>query len=404
MSKELPLYQDYVNFVKRCLLMCGLYPYERSIVSRYLPFLWILTYCIDFCAMINFVRLHITEISAITACLSLLSAIVNMTIRASRFVICREKLVHVANTLEALFQETAMQQPPDSPVFQFMLPFYRLGYYQYVCMASTSFLYSIKPLIGLTIRHAKRSTPFPSIFPLPIDSTAFFVAHYLLEVSMCYSFCVITSGVDAFFTMCAFRMSSVFRAMAVELEELSKRRNGKHTEQVLRNCIDRHVTLIKCREIMEEIYGPIIFSVMMTNCLGMCALIFEVTKVNAAMPIDKIVRITLYLTGKVLQTFMYTWPGDVVTSEEVYCNNWYEDTSAKTGKLALTILMQKSLILRACRLMAVTVDLFAKVVQFHPYISLSRKLILFLTSMQNVKLYVFMCSYYLTVRRTFGSI
>nr|XP_033342114.1 uncharacterized protein LOC117229634 [Megalopta genalis] len=257
-----------------------------------------------------------------------------------------------------------MQQPPDSPVFQFMLPFYRLGYYQYVCMASTSFLYSIKPLIGLTIRHAKRSTPFPSIFPLPIDSTAFFVAHYLLEVSMCYSFCVITSGVDAFFTMCAFRMSSVFRAMAVELEELSKRRNGKHTEQVLRNCIDRHVTLIKCREIMEEIYGPIIFSVMMSNCLGMCALIFEVTKVNAAMPIDKIVRITLYLTGKVLQTFMYTWPGDVVTSEEVYCNNWYEDTSAKTGKLALTILMQKSLILRACRLMAVTVDLFAKFLQF----------------------------------------
>nr|XP_033329053.1 uncharacterized protein LOC117221875 [Megalopta genalis] len=197
-----------------------------------------------------------------------------------RFVICREKLIHVADTLEALFQETAMQQPPDSPAFQFMLPFYRLGYYHCVCIVSTGILYSIKPLIGVTIRNANRSTPFPSISPLPIDTTAFFVAHYMLEVAVCYSFCIITSGVDAFFTLCAFRMCSVFRAMAVELEELPKRRSDGNAEQVLRNCIDRHVTLIKCREIMEEIYGPIIFSVMMTNCLGMCALIFEVTKVS----------------------------------------------------------------------------------------------------------------------------
>ncbi|XP_078043607.1 odorant receptor 82a-like [Augochlora pura] len=367
MPKELLSYQDYVNFVKRCLLMCGLYPYQRTFASRYLPFFWILGYCVDFCALINFFRLHITEISAITACLSVLSGIVNMTIRTSRFVICREKLIHVADTLESLFQETAMQQPPDSPAFQFMLPFYRLGYYHYVCMVSTAFLYSTKPLIGLTIRHANRSTPFPAIYPLPIDSTAFFVAHYLLEVSICYSFCIITSGVDAFFTLCAFRMSSVFRAMAVELEELPKQGNIETTEQVLRNCVDRHVTLIKCRQIMEEIYGPIIFSVMMTNCLGMCALIFEVTKANAAIAVEKAVAITLYLTGKVLQTFMYTWPGDVVTSEsdvfrqEVYCNNWYEDTSNKSGKLAFMILMQRSVILRACRLMAVTVDLFAKI-------------------------------------------
>ncbi|XP_076282525.1 odorant receptor 4-like isoform X2 [Lasioglossum baleicum] len=368
MPKELPLYQEYADFVKRCLLMCGLYPYQQSVASKYLPIFWILGYCLDFCALINFFRLHITEISAITACLSVLSGIVNMTIRASRFVICKEKLVQVTDTLEALFEETSMQQPSSSPAFHFMLSFYRLGYYHYVCMVSTAFLYSTKPLIGVTIRHANRSTPFPAVYPLPIDSTAFFVAQYLLEVSICYSFCIITSGVDAFFTLCAFRMSSVFRAMAVELEEFPKRRdNGESNEQVLRRCIDRHVTLIKCRDTIQEIYGPIIFSVMMTNCLGMCALIFDVSKASAAIAVEKAVAITLYLTGKILQTFMYTWPGDVVTSEcdifrqEVYCNNWYEDLNTKTGKLTLTILMQKSVILRACKLMAVTVDLFAKI-------------------------------------------
>nr|XP_033329047.1 uncharacterized protein LOC117221870 [Megalopta genalis] len=76
----------------------------------------------------------------------------------------------------------------------------------------------------------------------------------------------------------------------------------------------------------------------------------------------------LYLIGKTLQTFMYTWPADMVTTEsdgfrqEVYCSNWYEDISAKTGKLTLTILMQKSVILKACRLMVVSVDLFAKII------------------------------------------
>ncbi|XP_076282530.1 odorant receptor 4-like isoform X5 [Lasioglossum baleicum] len=261
-----------------------------------------------------------------------------------------------------------MQQPSSSPAFQFMLSFYRLGYYHYVCMVSTAFLYTTKPLIGVTIRHANRSTPLPADYPLPIDSTAFFVAQYLLEVSICYSFWIITSGVDAFFTLCAFRMSSVFRAMAVELEEFPKRQNnGESNEQVLRRCIDRHVTLIKCRDTIQEIYGPIIFTIMMTNCLGMCALIFDVSKASAAIAVEKAVAITLYLTGKVLQTFTYTWPGDVVTNEcdifrqEVYCNNWYEDLNTKTGKLTLTILMQKPVILRACKLMTVTVDLFAKI-------------------------------------------
>ncbi|XP_076282528.1 odorant receptor 4-like isoform X3 [Lasioglossum baleicum] len=325
MPKELPLYQEYTDFVKRCLLMCGLYPYQQSVASKYLLIFWILGYCLESCALINFARLHITEISAITACLSVLSSIVNMTIKASRFVICKEKLVQVTDTLEALFEETSMQQPSSSPAFQFMLSFYRLGYYHYVCM-------------------------------------------YLLEVSICYSFWIITSGVDAFFTLCAFRMSSVFRAMAVELEEFPKRQNnGESNEQVLRRCIDRHVTLIKCRDTIQEIYGPIIFTIMMTNCLGMCALIFDVSKASAAIAVEKAVAITLYLTGKVLQTFTYTWPGDVVTNEcdifrqEVYCNNWYEDLNTKTGKLTLTILMQKPVILRACKLMTVTVDLFAKI-------------------------------------------
>ncbi|XP_076282529.1 odorant receptor coreceptor-like isoform X4 [Lasioglossum baleicum] len=176
------------------------------------------------------------------------------------------------------------------------------------------------------------------------------------------SFDTVTSGLSI-----ANRLNRVFRG-AVSAREFPKRQNnGESNEQVLRRCIDRHVTLIKCRDTIQEIYGPIIFTIMMTNCLGMCALIFDVSKASAAIAVEKAVAITLYLTGKVLQTFTYTWPGDVVTNEcdifrqEVYCNNWYEDLNTKTGKLTLTILMQKPVILRACKLMTVTVDLFAKI-------------------------------------------
>nr|XP_031834905.1 uncharacterized protein LOC116428026 [Nomia melanderi] len=300
MSKELPVYRDYTSLVKRCQLACGLYPHQQSIVSKYLPRVLILSYCIN--------------------------------------------------------------------SYAWTVPFYRLGYYAYICLVFTATLYSIKPLIAMTVRHANHSTPLPSIYPWPIDSTAIFVLHYLFETGICYSFFAVATGVDMYFTLCAFYIATQFRAMARELKRLPEDRNDvANSVNVLRSCIRRHALLIKCRDDIQEIYGPIVLTVTTLNTVGMCGMIFEILQQTKEITIEKACTLIIFLTGKVLQTLTYAWPGDVVAYEseifqrEVYSNDWFDHVETRSAKLTLMILTQRKMSLNACSLLNISLDLFAKI-------------------------------------------
>ncbi|XP_076640802.1 uncharacterized protein LOC143352331 isoform X3 [Halictus rubicundus] len=366
MSREMLYYRKYTHHVKRLLTLYGLFPHQQSIV-KYLPILQLILYCFVFFTMINFIRIHIANISAIVGCFSLFASLTHITIKVVQFFLRREKLAHIHDTLETLFKETAMKQPSSSPVCQYLLPCYRLFCYQFICLFATSVLYATKPLISDAIRHANRSLSLPAVYPWPVVSTASFVAHNLFEAYILLSFCLITPGVDAFFTLCSFRMCSVFRTMAVELEELPKQPYPmENREQLLRKCIERHTALIECGVMLQEIYAPIVLSVTLTNCLGMCALIFEVLRAEN-IPLEKVIGLSLYLCGKIIQILAYAWPGDIVTSEdeafrrEVYYNDWYEHSNTRITKLYIMILSQKLMVLKAYNLLVISMDLFAKI-------------------------------------------
>ncbi|XP_076280812.1 uncharacterized protein LOC143209282 [Lasioglossum baleicum] len=372
MSKETLNYRRFTNNVERLLAVYGLFPHQQGIV-KYLSILVLVSYCLLFYVISNFFRIHIANISAIIACFSLLTTTINVAMKVHTFVLVafvlytrqknstnivkkglkkiyehdrlihfqivqflrhREKLARIGDTLETLFEKTSLNQPSSSPVFQYLQPCYRLVCYQFTCMFLTAILYTSKPLLDIAIRNAKPSTPFPSVYPWPIVSTASFAVHYLYEVSMSVSFSIITTAVDAFFTLCSFRVCAVFRAMALELKE-SPKYHTENREQLLRKCIERHTTLIECRDGMQEIYGPVVLMITLTNGLGMCALIFEVLRVSMVVyrfcarnssfckgdieaediPLQKATALSLYLFGKIIQTLTYAWPGDMITSE-----------------------------------------------------------------------------------------
>ncbi|XP_076376188.1 uncharacterized protein LOC117229613 isoform X4 [Megalopta genalis] len=276
MSREMLVYEKYTNLVQRILRVYGLFPHQRGIVI-YVPMLMLLGYVYLFCAMVNFSRLHMSNVSAAVATFGAISSLLNAGIKMIRFILRREKLKRAYDTLEILCQGTVMNQPTGSAAFGYLFICYRLACSLFVVNFSAMFLHVIKPLVVFVFWNGAHAYVSPTAYPWPITTTFNYFLHYITEALICFSFPFITSGVDVFFTMCAFRVCSVLRAMAVELEELGKGSCGMENHRLLlRKCIDKHATLIMCRDIIQEVYGPIVLMFTVTNALGMCSMIFEI--------------------------------------------------------------------------------------------------------------------------------
>ncbi|XP_076376187.1 uncharacterized protein LOC117229613 isoform X3 [Megalopta genalis] len=330
MSREMLVYEKYTNLVQRILRVYGLFPHQRGIVI-YVPMLMLLGYVYLFCAMVNFSRLHMSNVSAAVATFGAISSLLNAGIKMIRFILRREKLKRAYDTLEILCQGTVMNQPTGSAAFGYLFICYRLACSLFVVNFSAMFLHVIKPLVVFVFWNGAHAYVSPTAYPWPITTTFNYFLHYITEALICFSFPFITSGVDVFFTMCAFRVCSVLRAMAVELEELGKGSCGMENHRLLlRKCIDKHATLIMCRDIIQEVYGPIVLMFTVTNALGMCSMIFEIFQ-------------------------------NEVFRDEISFNNWYERSDAQDGKLCVTILSQRLMVLRAYNIIEVTLDLFAKI-------------------------------------------
>nr|XP_033342113.1 uncharacterized protein LOC117229633 [Megalopta genalis] len=113
--------------------------------------------------------------------------------------------------------------------------------------------------------------------------------------------------------------------MAVELEELTKRSNDTEAHRrLLRKCVDRHATLVACGDGIQEVYAPVVLSFTLTNGIGMCSMIFEILRLLQAeeIPIEKVCVLVLYTLSKMIQTLIYAWPGNMITSEVciTYCS------------------------------------------------------------------------------------
>ncbi|XP_076376180.1 uncharacterized protein LOC117229633 isoform X2 [Megalopta genalis] len=367
MSREMLVYEKYTYLVERMLRLYGLYPHQQGIII-YLPIFMLLGYVYLFCAMANFFRLHIKEISAVIATFSLLSTTMNLGIKLLRFILRREKLKRIYDTLEILYQESVMKQPSGSAAFGYLFICYRLASSLYVINLFTISLLVTKPLIVIVFRNGAHTYVVPSAYPWPITTTFSYALHYMAEATVVFSFIFVSAGVDTFFMMCALRVCSVLRAMAVELEELTKRSNDTEAHRrLLRKCVDRHATLVACGDGIQEVYAPVVLSFTLTNGIGMCSMIFEILRAEE-IPIEKVCVLVLYILSKTIQTLIYAWPGNMITSEseafcdEIFYNNWYERSDTQTGKLCVTILSQRLMVLKVFNILEITLDLFAKII------------------------------------------
>ncbi|KAK0073544.1 hypothetical protein PV325_009566 [Microctonus aethiopoides] len=123
-------------------------------------------------------------------------------------------------------------------------------------------------------------------------------------------FCV-SAGVDSLFTLYGFQMIGQLREMSYRMTHIDKITDDG---TIVRECVLQHFTIMRCRDILQKIYGPPILWVMTTNAIVLCNVIFQFSQMTV-ISISRMTWISAYVALKIIQTFMYAWTGTCLTTE-----------------------------------------------------------------------------------------
>nr|KAF7416803.1 hypothetical protein H0235_011334 [Vespula pensylvanica] len=361
MTEQVELYRNYARFVKRLVLLAGIWPMtqkESSYFYRQLPILAVSSGVIMFFGVLRFCRDNISNLSLFTKGLSLVGSFSLISLKALMFFIYRKQLSELNGILDPMFEKT-LENPRLRPILLSLLNLFRyFTYIFYILITSTLVLYICTPLIFIGYEaikdiHPRRyGLPFPTSFPW-IDGTPGIYYHieYLFEIQFGWFAIFVTSSVDSLFGFYIFQIVGLFRAISYECEYFTQSAEDLH--DILHNCIKKHIKLLHCRNIIQNVYGPIIFNLVLTSATVLCALSFQIFKTE--MTVSKTLLFVVYGVMKGIQTFMYAWYGSIIISEgedfrrRIYCCKWYAYGNLSIMKGILLVLTQKPMVLVALR-------------------------------------------------------
>ncbi|XP_047355511.1 uncharacterized protein LOC124951317 isoform X3 [Vespa velutina] len=337
MVEQLATYRKYECFIKRILLCVGLWPMENtgsSCFYQYLPIFAILSATFMFYGTLKFCLENFDNVKVLSKGLSPLGSFGLVAVKALMFFLYREQLHELNMNLESMFEEMLKKTHYRPVILSLLNLFKRPAYIVYYLTMFVILLYLFRPFLLIVYEVIKNVSPkhyvlpFPTTFPW-IDETPnmVFQAQFLFEIVFGWFVICVTSAVDTVYGFYIFQMSGVLRAMCFECEHLGK--SSKELDVILRNCIKRQILLLRCRDIIQNVYGPIVLCLIVSSVIVLCALIFQMFQSEAF-------------------------------RQSIYCCRWYQDGNIKLMKGVLLILVQKPIVLTACHLFCISLDLFVK--------------------------------------------
>ncbi|KAI4488432.1 hypothetical protein M0804_005280 [Polistes exclamans] len=322
MTDQVKLYRSYARFVKRLLLLGGIWPMiekESSYFYRRLPIFAVSSGVMMLFGVLRFCQDNIGNLSLLTKGLSLIGSFSLISLKALMFIIYRKQLCELNDILEPMFEKT-LENPRLRPILLSLMHLFRyFAYVVYYLIAGLIILYVCTPLIFIgyeairEIYPRRYGLPYPTNFPW-IDGTPGIYYHiqYIFETQYSWFIVFITSGVDSLFGFHIFQIVGLFRALSYECEYFTKS-NPNYLHYVVYNCIKKHIQLLRCRDIIQTVYGPIVFNLALTNAIVLCALSFQIFKTE--MTILRTLLFIIYGVQKTIQTFIYAWCGSTIISE-----------------------------------------------------------------------------------------
>ncbi|KAG7211273.1 hypothetical protein KM043_010579 [Ampulex compressa] len=315
-------YRTYAHRLRSFLLLGGLLPTiakNHPNVSNFTSSLTALTSFTMSCVVLNFCWANLKNLAILTKGISLAGSLVASGLKATCFLAKRDRLIELHEMLEEEFEEELSRGPDTVPTFLSLLHTFDRPAYAFPILITSTLLVYFLPSFGQLFRALSGSLepdnyalPFPGKFPWSLVGGSFaYHLHFLYEFLVAWYLLFTNSGVDALFSFYIFQMASLLRAMSARLRD---RRDNEDCAELIRICATKHAKLMHCRDILQDVYGPIILWLVLTNGVIMCALIFQAFQITE-MAIGKLALSAFYMFLKILQTFMFAWHGSVLTTE-----------------------------------------------------------------------------------------
>lgn len=201
------------------------------------------------------------------------------------FFIYRKQLAELNSILGPMFEE-ALVNPRLRPQLLSLLNLFRYpAYIFYLLIMGTVVLYVCTPVVFIgyeaikDVNPKKYGLPFPTSFPW-IDGTPGIHYHmeYLFETQFGWFIVFVTSGVDSCFGFYIFQIVGLLRALSYQCENFAS--SSDELNETLYDCIKKQIKLLRCRDIIQNVYGPIVFDLILTSAIVLCALTFQVFQVK----------------------------------------------------------------------------------------------------------------------------
>lgn len=161
--------------------------------------------------------------------------------------------------------------------------FHRLSWIVTFSAMIVSIVHVLMPILSIELQkknnidNIKYTLIYPAKYPWKISDGKFiYKLNFIFETYGSLLLFFATCSIDTLFSLYLFQMMGYMRMMSYLLPKPSDK---KQCQMIIRDCVDPHGTLIKCRNIIQKIYGPIILWMMSTHAIVLCAQIFQISQV-----------------------------------------------------------------------------------------------------------------------------
>nr|AQN78470.1 olfactory receptor 68 [Meteorus pulchricornis] len=220
------------------------------------------------------------------------------------------------NILDRHFNEMVNDDTNSSAKLKFSI-FRRIWGISIVCVGISLILIAAAPSISIIQQYRRSVNPifyplvFPTTYPWSLNRPGpRYKIHLIIELTTVVSqFCV--TSIDSLFMMYGFQMGAQFREMSHRIMHVDK---TDDVRKIIPECVAQHQAMMRCRDIIQTIFGPILLWVMTTNAISLCSMMFQLSQMKS-ISIPTILTFGTYITAKTLQAFTYAYTGMILTSE-----------------------------------------------------------------------------------------
>ncbi|XP_024886464.1 uncharacterized protein LOC112463967, partial [Temnothorax curvispinosus] len=320
-NHRLEAYRTYQRFQRIVLIICGCwYMPTKSGKIRYYWSVCVLLglfMYVTLCLHISYIHRH--NLVLMMKYIGVGTSAVGAILKVGTFLLNRRSLIKYHRTLNDLFEEELARNEKTRTIMLSFLPTMCILAYTYSAILLTLVLTSVVSTYLVIIRglcHLRLTTNYT--LPItrgygqlwPVSNNFLYHFHLLFETIVPSLSSTTAASVECAFGFYVYQFASTMHAMTFRLT------NPLPTEKfsdVLKTCVEKHQKLMQCRDTLEHNYGPLVFWHIVSNAVLLCSLIYEAMSFSS-FNVKKLTEFMTFALIKLLQSFMYSWYGTVLTN------------------------------------------------------------------------------------------